>query len=207
MTPTDTTMTVDEQRADVGDIIADVALRAPGARAGRREPNYPLRSWLIDWMSTTGRERGQVLTPILRLPTPEPLLEILTSGGPYVGTPLGLTVTLRAVEPVEIVVGEEIRRITRRSVSGGSAVGGRPILRKHRRTLDAGEEITLPARWAIHALLRHCRSAHDPELQEVSAALPKSDALVEVGWSTTEQSPDGSPLTSAPRPRSRRKAD
>ena len=174
-------------------------------RAGSEIPNVPLRDWLISWLDT--QREGKPLSQILRLPRNDGLLEIIQSDGAYAPMPLGFRATLRATESVEILVKEE-HYVVSGHRDGFYVSGGIRRIRKTQKKLSAGEEITLPIRYALLALAKHSATAWPAETRDTSGAIPQKDVIEEIGWSTIETI-DGAPLESTPpkRPRGRPRKD
>ena len=195
----------DNQSMHDADLAERIRRSVRLTRAGERDPNTPLRDWLISWLDTQREDKP--LVQILRLPRNDGLLEILQSEGPYVGAPLGFTATLRATRAVQLVVGENHYTI---SGAHEKAIveGGIRRLKKIYKDLAAGEEITLPARYALLALQTHAASAWPEDLRDGSNAVPQEDLVEEIGWSTTEFV-GGEILQSAPpkKPRGRPRKD
>ena len=162
----------------------DITSRARNTSAGRNIVNQPLRNWFIEWMGRKEqRETGQVVSPILRLSNPSGLIEIMKSTGVYNGLPIGLMIRLKAVSSVQVMVAED-NIIKNGSHQGAYVDGGVPEIIKRYKELAAGEEILMAPHFAIAALQAHSRSAWHPELWETSGAIPQTDALVEVGFTT-----------------------
>lgn len=180
--------------------LRDVHLVKPG------DVSESAFAWLVGWF--TGDERvksGRALTELMWLPQAywACLAQAIKGEGGYTSSnamDLGLFVTFEALRGCDVQIGE--KRIPTSLSVGVAKTSGTYEVKKLYKKVARGETITLPAAWAIHAMMQHSMYGWEPRYWESSSATPKTECLREVGY---ELRGSVAQVTSPP-PQARRKA-